>query len=144
MYFTSCCPRVLLLISRRLSANCNPSQSLKELMGTSPASSLLLTPIVKPNCWYLLGRILSTHLVSQLLRLPPEEWAAKSPSSDSQHSLPLPSPSSPLQITSISLEGTYLAPQLLQMPAKGWTPRSPGSKSQQGLHSQIPQDYSNQ
>lgn len=44
-YFASCCLRVRLLITLHLDSDCNPPESLKELVGTFPTFSLRLPPI---------------------------------------------------------------------------------------------------
>lgn len=59
------------------------SQSLTELVGLSPPASPQLAPKPKPRLWLLSGRSLSTHLAHQLVWLPPERPAFKSPWSGS-------------------------------------------------------------
>lgn len=131
-------------LAHYIGANCNPSWSPKQLVvGTSCPFFLLLASTVKPGCQNFFRRHFAIHLTLQFLWLPREGWATKSRSSESQQGLPLPSPSSPLQIASIShVDLVYISgPQASADGAQETGPWKPGSETQPDLwHSQIPQD----
>lgn len=94
-YFSSCCPRVRHLIILLLEVAWAPPVAWKGLW-TLPSPFLpSLTPMIKAGIQLLPGRSLPTHLALQLLWLPLERLALKTPTSNHQKGLAFASSPSP-------------------------------------------------